>query len=429
MRRGAASEAGRDAGAPPVHGGRSDLPDMLDVGGAQARRRRRGLRRLEAAVAVPVGLALLLLGALLFDVVTGSFSWQVLSPSGSARSFPFVAGLGVADTWERVMRLELGARGVPPDEVDGLLSDPEQRRLLRARNRVELMPWVDGGAWRWIVTSAQDELVTDLPLLRGWGERKRLLATAEPDQVVVLNAWLDAAFLVRNASRSPMLAGLLPAFVGSLMLVGLVVLLAVPLGVGTAVYLEEYAGDTRLARLIELNLSNLAGVPSVVYGILGLTVFVRLLGLGPVVLAGALTLSLLVVPVVVVASREAIRAVPLSLRQAAYGLGATRSQVVLKVVLPGAIAGITTGVILAIARTLGETAPLLVLGAAAFVPRAPDGPFAAFTAIPIQVYSWVSENEVEFARSASAAIVVLLAVLGVLYAAAFYLRRRFSNRW
>jgi phosphate transport system permease protein len=166
-----------------------------------------------------------------------------------------------------------------------------------------------------------------------------------------------------------------------------------------------------------------------VYGILGLTVFVRLLGLGPVVLAGALTLTLLVVPVVVVAAREAIRAVPDSLRQAAYGLGATRSQVIARVVLPNAIAGITTGVILAVARAIGETAPLLVIGAAAFVPRPPDGPLSLFTAIPIQVYTWVSENDVEFTHVASAAIVVLLLVLGVLYSLAFYLRRRYESRW
>src|SRR5690606_39007929 len=190
-----------------------------------------------------------------------------------------------------------------------------------------------------------------------------------------------------------------------------------------------YAGDTPFSRLVELNLSNLAGVPSVVYGILGLSVFVRLLGLGPVILAGALTLTLLVVPVVVVAAREAIRSVPDSLRQAAYGLGATRSQVVFRVVLPGAVSGITTGVILAVARALGETAPLLVIGAAAFVPRPPAGPLSPFTAIPIQVYNWVSENDVEFTHVASAAIVVLLLVLGVLYSLAFYLRRRYESRW
>lgn len=408
---------------------RPDLPDMLDVGGRQARRRRRGIRALEAAVAVPVVLALLLIGALLFDVITDTVSWQVIEPAGSGRSFSFAEGFAVLGAWERVMRLELAARGITDADADALLADPDERRVLRARNRVELMPWVDGRPFRWLVTTARDDLVADVPLIGGAGGSRELLAGAEAGQVVVLNAWLDAGFLSRNASRSPMTSGLLPALLGSLLLVALVIVIAVPLGVGAAVYLEEYAADTKISRLIELNLSNLAGVPSVVYGILGLTVFVRLMRLGPVVLAGALTLALLVIPVVVVAAREAIRSVPPSLRQAAYGLGAARSQVVFRVVLPSAIGGITTGVVLAIARTIGETAPLLVLGAAAFVPRPPDGVLSTFTAVPIQIYTWVSENDVEFTHAASAAIVVLLAVLGLLYGLAFYLRRRFARRW
>lgn len=402
---------------------------MLDLGGVEARRRRRRVRAFEAAVFVPVLLALALLATLFFDVITDSFSWQVIAPHNSGRSFAFAEGFAFHRTWENVVRLELLAQGRTPEEADALLEDPEARRLFAARNRVELMPWVDGLPLRWLVTSSRDDHVADLPLFEGVGRRRELLASAEPGQVVLLNAWLDWSFFLKNASRSPAMAGLLPALVGSLMLIALVILLAVPLGVGTAVYLEEYAGDTPFSRLVELNLSNLAGVPSVVYGILGLSVFVRLLGLGPVILAGALTLTLLVVPVVVVAAREAIRSVPDSLRQAAYGLGATRSQVVFRVVLPGAVSGITTGVILAVARALGETAPLLVIGAAAFVPRPPAGPLSPFTAIPIQVYNWVSENDVEFTHVASAAIVVLLLVLGVLYSLAFYLRRRYESRW
>src|SRR5690606_4855244 len=305
-------------------------------------------------------------------------------------------------TWENVVRLELLAQGRTQEEVDALLSDPEARRVFGTRNRVELMPWVDGRPLRWFVTSIRDDGVADLPLFEGWRRRAELLAGAEPGQVVLLNAWLDLGFLAKNASRSPAMAGLLPALVGSLMLIGLVVLLAVPLGVGTAVYLEEYAGDGWFARFVELNLANLAG---------------------------ALTLALLVVPVVVVSAREAIRAVPDSLRQAAYGLGATRSQVVFRVVLPNAVAGITTGVVLALARALGETAPLLVIGAAAFVPRPPDGPLSLFTAVPIQVFTWVTENDAEFRHVASAGIVVLLMVLAVLYSLAAYLRRRYASRW
>lgn len=212
-------------------------------------------------------------------------------------------------------------------------------------------------------------------------------------------------------------------------MIGLVILIAVPVGVGAAIYLEEYAADNAFTRVLEVNLRNLAGVPSIVYGILGLTVFVRLLGLGPVVLAAALTLSLLVVPVVVIASREGIRSVPASMRQAAYGLGATKSQVVFRVVLPAALSSVVTGVILAVARALGETAPLLVIGAAVFVPGLPNGPLAQYTALPIQIYTWVGENEREFAHVASAGIVVLLGVLGLLYGVAFWLRRKYERRW
>src|SRR5690606_20412555 len=288
------SRAGAGDRAPlPAPADRPERPDMLDLGGVEARRRRRRVRAFEAAVFVPVLLALALLATLFFDVITDSFSWQVIAPHNSGRSFAFAEGFAFHRTWENVVRLELLAQGRTPEEVDALLADPEARRLFAARNRVELMPWVDGLPLRWLVTSSRDDHVADLPLFEGIGRRRELLASAEPGQVVLLNAWLDWSFFLKNASRSPAMAGLLPA---------LVIVLAAPLGVGTAVSLEEYAGDTPFSRLVELNLSNLAGVPSVVYGILGLSVFVRLLGLGPVILAGALTLTLLVVPVVVVAA-------------------------------------------------------------------------------------------------------------------------------
>ena len=179
---------------------------MLDIGGRQSRRRRRGIRALEAAVAVPVVLALLLIGALLFDVVTDTVSWQVIEPAGSGRSFSFTEGFAAPGAWERVMRLELAARGISDADADALLADPDERRVLRARNRVELMPWVNGRPFRWLVTTARDDLVADVPLIGGALGRRELLASAEAGQVVVLNAWLDAGFLSRNASRSPMTA-------------------------------------------------------------------------------------------------------------------------------------------------------------------------------------------------------------------------------
>lgn len=378
---------------------------------------------------MPAVLAIGLLALLLFDVVTDSYSWQVIEPRGSGQSFAFTEGFAWLSTWDRVVELELRAQGLSEAEIETVLGDPEERRLFAARNRVELMFRADGEPWRWVVSNSRDDRVLDVPLFEGFGREDELMAGLEPGQRLVLNPWLDLSFLAKNASRTPTMAGLAPALVGSLMVVALVLLIAVPIALGTAIYLEEYAPETRLTRLIEVNLNNLAGVPSIVYGILGLSVFVRGLQLGTVVLSAALTLSLLVVPVIVVAGREAIKAVPDSLRQAAYGLGATRWQVVSGTVLPNAVSGITTGVILAVARAVGETAPLLLVGAAVFVPRLPTGPLSNYTVLPIQIYSWVGENDIEFTHVASAGIVVLLGLLAILYAAAFWIRRRYGRSW
>lgn len=391
-------------------------------------RRLRG-RAFHLAVLVPTLLALAVLAALLVDVLTDTVSWQVVEPRGSGESFSFWEGFSLGGSWERVVRLELAAQGRTEGEVDALLADKEERRKLAARNRVELMWWADGLPLRWVVTSSRDVLVSDRGLLAGWGERRALLAGLEPGQHLYLNPWLDASFFTKSASRTPLMAGLASALLGTLWVIALVIVIAVPLGVAAAIFLEEYSQDNRFTRVLEVNLRNLAGVPSIVYGILGLSVFVRLMGLGPVILAAALTLSLLVVPIVVIAAREGIRSVPGSLRQAAHGLGATKSQVAFRVVLPAASSSIVTGVILGVARALGETAPLLVIGAAVFVPTLPDGPLAQYTALPIQIYSWVGENEPEFAHVASAGIVVLLGVLVLLYAVAFWLRRKYEKRW
>lgn len=395
----------------------------------RARRRRLRGGLFQAAILVPTVLALLLLGLLLADLVTDSVSWVVIEPHNSGQSFAFGDGFRLGGSWERVVRLELAAQGAAPAEVDALLTDPELRRRFAARNRVELMWSVNGQPLRWVVTSSRDRAVLDVPLLEGVRERDQLLADVQPGQNLYLNPWLDGALFRKNASRTPLMAGLAPALVGTVWLILLVMLIAIPLGVAAAVYLEEYAADNWLTRVLEVNLRNLAGVPSIVYGILGLTLFVRFMRLGPVILAGALTLSLLVVPVVIIAAREAIKGVPSTMRQAAYGLGATNSQVAFRVVLPAALSSIVTGVILALARAVGETAPLLLIGAAAFVPGLPRGPLDQFTVLPIQIYSWVGENDPEFAHVASAAILVLLLLIGVLYAAAFWLRRKFERRW
>ncbi|HEY8446555.1 MAG TPA: phosphate ABC transporter permease PstA [Thermomicrobiales bacterium] len=244
-------------------------------------------------------------------------------------------------------------------------------------------------------------------------------------------SWLSWGLIENPPSRRPERAGLNPALFGTIWIIGLTALVAFPVGVATAIYLEEYAGHSRLTRILQVNIANLAGVPSVVYGLLGLGVFVEFMNMGRVVLAGALTMALLSLPVIIIASQEAIRAVPSSLREAAYGLGATRWQVARHHVLPAALPGILTGTILSISRAAGETAPLLVVGAAGFLLKRPEGLFSSYTALPIQVYQWTSRPQAEFRELAAAAIIVLLVVLLVMNATAIIIRQRASRaqRW
>lgn len=239
--------------------------------------------------------------------------------------------------------------------------------------------------------------------------------------------WLDMDLLTSPPSRFAEQAGIKSALWGSIWLIGLTAIISIPIGVGAAIYLEEYATRSRLNTLIEVNINNLAGVPSIVYGILGLAIFVRWLSLGTSVLAGAATLSLLILPVVIVASREALRAVPGSLRQAAFALGATRWQTVRHHVLPAALPGILTGVILSLSRAIGETAPLIVVGAVGYIRLAPEGPLDDFTVLPIQIYIWASDPRKEFHDLAAAAILVLLVVLLSMNAAAIWIRHRYQK--
>jgi phosphate transport system permease protein len=235
-------------------------------------------------------------------------------------------------------------------------------------------------------------------------------------------------FITGYPSRRAARAGILPALVGSLLLIALTAVLALPVGVGAAIYLEEYGKRSKLAGFIEVNIANLAGVPSVIYGLLGLGLFVRALGLGRSVLAGAATLALLVLPIVILASREALRTVPQALREACYALGSTRWQAIRRVVLPTALPGILTGAILALSRAIGETAPLIVVGALTYVTFLPDGLDAPFTALPIQIFNWVSRPQAEFLVNAAAGIVVLLATMLVLNTLAIVLRNRLQKR-
>jgi phosphate transport system permease protein len=238
---------------------------------------------------------------------------------------------------------------------------------------------------------------------------------------------LDWAFITSYPSRKAEQAGILPALVGSIYLIGLTAALALPVGVGAAVYLEEYGRRSRLAGLIEINIANLAGVPSIVYGLLGLGVFVRALSMGRSLLAGACTMALLVLPMIIMVSREALRTVPMSLREACLALGSTRWQMIRQAVVPMALPGILTGAILAISRAIGETAPLIIIGALSYVAFLPDGIDAQFTALPIQIFNWVSRPQAAFLVNAAAGISVLLGTMLALNGIAVYLRNRLQR--
>lgn len=239
---------------------------------------------------------------------------------------------------------------------------------------------------------------------------------------------LDWAFISSFASRFPERAGIKAALVGSIWILALTAVIAFPVSVAAAIYLEEYAPKNWITRLIQLNIANLAGVPSIVYGILGLAVFVRGMGLDRSVISGALTLSILILPVIVMASQEAIRAVPSSIREAAYGLGATRWQVVSQQVLPMAMPGVLTGTILALSRAVGETAPLIMVGAVGFIAFTPKGVGDAFTVLPLQIFNWISRPQADFHALAAAGIIVLLVLLLTMNAAAILLRNRYRKR-
>jgi phosphate transport system permease protein len=239
---------------------------------------------------------------------------------------------------------------------------------------------------------------------------------------------LSWTFLTSYPSRRAASAGIYPALIGSAWLIALTALLAVPVGVAAAIYLEEYGRGTALERLIEINIANLAGVPSIIYGLLGLEIFVRVVGMGRSVLAGAATLALLLLPMVIMAAREALRTVPQSLREASFALGGDRWQTIRRVVLPLSLPGVLTGIILALARAIGETAPLITIGAltyVAFLPRSPGDPF---TALPIQIFNWVTRPQAGFHVNAAAGIVVLLALMLLLNGAAIWLRMRLQRR-
>lgn len=261
-----------------------------------------------------------------------------------------------------------------------------------------------------------------------------------PDTELRFYSWLRPEFILEPIASSPTDAGLRTALLGSMWVLIITILFAFPIGVGASIYLEEYSTDSWFERIIETNIRNLAGVPSIIYGMLGLAVFVRAMGYitsgafigisdsnGRTVLSAGLTLGLLILPVIIINGQEAIRAVPNSIREASYGLGATKWQTIWRQVLPSAMPGILTGVILSMSRAVGETAPLVVVGASTFIGIDPNGPFSKFTVVPIQIYQWTSRPEPEFRNTAAAAIIILLTLLLILNGTAILLRNRFSR--
>ncbi|HLE92518.1 MAG TPA: phosphate ABC transporter permease PstA, partial [Anaerolineales bacterium] len=372
--------------------------------------------------------------ALLLNIINGAFGYAVLEA--------------------KVDPAALAVNGVPLEEQSkGQLIDVLQSKLSSgAFNKLERdQPFAERS--RANVYQLVIERLVKYDIKASWqlwdslthsGEIKATVARDYPNAQLRFISWFTADFVSRPQSSEALTAGVRTAILGSLWTILFTLLLAFPLGVGAAIYLEEYATDNRLNRLIRTNINNLAGVPSIVYGILGLAIFVRtlepltsgeLFGLvdpttanGRTVLAAGLTLGLLVLPIIIINAQEAIRAVPQSLRKASYGLGATKWQTIWSHVLPNAMPGILTGTILAISRAIGETAPLVVVGASTAISFDPASPFSKFTTLPIQIYQWTSRPQDEFRSLAAAAILVLLVILLSLNASAILLRNRFSRR-
>lgn len=239
---------------------------------------------------------------------------------------------------------------------------------------------------------------------------------------------IDYDFLTGFTSRKAENAGILPAWVGSVWILGLTVLFAIPVGIAAGIYFEEYAAKNKITYMLEVNIANLAGVPSIIYGLLGLEVFGRLMGFGGSLLTGALTLTLLILPIIIVATRESLKAVPQSLRDASHALGATQWQTIWHQVLPSSMGGILTGTILALSRAVGETAPLIVIGALAYVDFVPTNPMDNFSVLPMQIFNWTSRPQHSFIINAAAAILILLSITFIMNSIAIYLRNRWQKK-
>jgi phosphate transport system permease protein len=400
-----------------------------------SRRRRSGrIWRLIFQVSTIVGIVVLT--ALLYNILNQSFGLAAVEYAMPPESLA-VDGVPLEELSGEALQVILRANASA-----GLVRALESEKPLAERSRDELYELV-------MDRVAEPQVVKTWSLVDSLLHRRDLereAAEKYPAARLQSFSWINRSFIERPQAADPLRAGVRTALLGSLWTVGITVLFAFPVGVGAAIYLEEYAGDSRLNRLIQTNINNLAGVPSIIYGMLGLAIFVRalepftsgaLLGYvedptqanGRTILSAGLTLGLLVLPLIIINAQEAIRAVPHSLRRASYGLGATRWQTVWSHVLPNAIPGILTGTILAISRAIGETAPLVVVGASTYITFDPDGPFSKFTALPIQIYQWTARPQAEFRNLAAAAILVLLALLLTMNVSAILLRNRYRRQY
>ena len=374
-------------------------------------RPRLGLRKATGGVFVGLCLGSVLVGlvmltALVVDVSLDGASRLFAGPDLSRSARYFGIGMGAVFPLIFVFR-RLAARGVT------LQQWVEPRWTVRHRG---------AGALWWLPAL----VVLRLPRALG---RLPLIFVGLLIAAWLVYLFLDQLFLTSFASRFPERAGIYAPLVGTLYMMAITVAVAFPLGVGAAIYLEEYARRNWFARLIQLNIANLAGVPSIVYGLLGLQLFVRAMELERSVLAGALTMALLVMPIIIVSAQESLRAVPPSMREGAYALGATRWQVVRTSVLPYAFGGMLTGNILAMSRAIGETAPILVIGGLTFIAFLPASPTDSFTILPIQIFNWISRPQEDFQLIAAAGILILLLILLLMNSSAIILRQRTRVRW
>ena len=378
-------------------------------------------------------MSVLFLAVLLLTVINQTFGYVIIETELSPEEI-----IGENRTFSDFNKLELIA--ILQENISkGRFSTLEREKSMQERSRDDIYDLV-------YLEVLQPKIVKTWKLwdsLVDSKEIKQEFAEDYPDAMLIFKSWLSKDFIQNAQSSKPTEAGVRTALLGSIWSILVTIVVAFPLGVGAATYLEEYAIDNRLNRIIQTNINNLAGVPSIIYGMLGLAIFVRALSAltsgqifgdslttsdnGRTLLSAGLTLALLVLPIIIINTQEAIRAVPDSLRQASYGLGATKLQTIWHHVLPNALPGILTGTILAISRAIGETAPLVVVGAATYITFDPKGLFSKFTTLPIQIYQWSSRPQVEFQHLAGAAILVLLTLLLTLNSIAILLRNRFKN--